>query len=147
MEGGRKNTASQVLLPYLLIFKIFFYRVKAPEHRLLPYLVAANSVNYGKPCHLTCAEAMAAGLYILGFQEAASQLMRPFSWGDHFIELNKELLDLYAACHTPEDVIKAQNDYLEKIDREREEHSRDIDLPPSESEEDEDEEEEKEEKW
>ncbi|CAI2349901.1 unnamed protein product [Caenorhabditis sp. 36 PRJEB53466] len=117
------------------------HRVKAPEHRLLPYLVAANSVNYGKPCHLTCAEAMAAGLYILGFQEAASQLMKPFSWGSHFIELNKELLDLYAACHTPEDVIKAQNEYLERIDRERKEHSRDIDLPPSESDEEEEDEE------
>lgn len=110
------------------------HKVKAPEHRLLPYLVAANSVNYGKPCHLTCAEAMAAGLYILGFQEAAHRLMTPFSWGEHFIELNKELLDLYAACHTPEEVIKAQNEYLERIDKEREEHSREIDLPPSSSE-------------
>ncbi|EGT48647.1 hypothetical protein CAEBREN_17378 [Caenorhabditis brenneri] len=119
------------------------HRVKAPEHRLLPYLVAANSVNYGKPCHLTCAEAMAAGLYILGFQEAAHKLMTPFSWGEHFIELNKELLDLYAKCNTPEEVIKAQNEYLERIDKEREEHSRAIDLPPSDdSDEYEDEEEE-----
>ncbi|CCD71625.1 18S rRNA aminocarboxypropyltransferase [Caenorhabditis elegans] len=121
------------------------HRVKAPEHRLLPYLVAANSVNYGKPCHLTCAEAMAAGLYILGFQEAASRLMKPFSWGDHFIELNKELLDLYAACDTPEDVIRAQNEYLERIDKEREQHSRDIDLPPSGSDEEYEDEEEVEE--
>uniref|UniRef100_A0A8R1E3S4 18S rRNA aminocarboxypropyltransferase n=1 Tax=Caenorhabditis japonica TaxID=281687 RepID=A0A8R1E3S4_CAEJA len=118
------------------------HRVKAPEHRLLPYLVAANSVNYGKPCHLTCAEALAAGLYILGFQEAASELMKVFSWGAHFIELNKEVLDLYAACHTPEEVIKAQNDYLERIDKEREEQSRALDLPPSESESEEEEEEE-----
>ncbi|CAO4375845.1 unnamed protein product [Caenorhabditis nigoni] len=117
------------------------HKVKAPEHRLLPYLVAANSVNYGKPCHLTCAEAMAAGLYILGFREAAHRLMKPFTWGEHFIELNKELLELYAACNTPEEVIKAQNEYLERIDKEREEHSRDIDLPPSSSEDEEDEEE------
>lgn len=88
---------------------------------------------------------MAAGLYILGFQEAASRLMKPFSWGDHFIELNKELLDLYAACDTPEDVIRAQNEYLERIDKEREQHSRDIDLPPSGSDEEYEDEEEVEE--
>ncbi|KAF1759587.1 hypothetical protein GCK72_016054 [Caenorhabditis remanei] len=119
------------------------HKVKAPEHRLLPYLVAANSVNYGKPCHLTCAEAMAAGLYILGYEEAAHRVMRPFSWGEHFLELNRELLEIYSKCETSEEVIRAQNEYLERIDRERElDNSRQIDLPPSDSEEDEDEEEE-----
>ncbi|CAD6191286.1 unnamed protein product [Caenorhabditis auriculariae] len=116
-------------------------RVKAPEHRLLPYLVAANSVNYGRPCHLNCAEAMAAGLYILGFPEAASELMKPFSYGPHFIDLNRELLDIYAACHTPEEVIEKQNAYIAKIDAERS-LNKEIDYPPSESDEEEEEEEE-----
>ncbi|CAB3409620.1 unnamed protein product [Caenorhabditis bovis] len=111
------------------------HRVKAPEHRLLPYLVAANSVNYGRPCHLNCAEAMAAGLYILGFVEAAQELMKPFSWGAHFLELNKEILDIYAACNTPEEVIAAQNAYLARIDAERATQNRDIDLPPTDSDE------------
>ncbi|WKY04963.1 hypothetical protein Q1695_005737 [Nippostrongylus brasiliensis] len=116
------------------------HKVKAPEHRLLPYLVAANSVNYGRPCHLTCAEALAAGLYIVGHVQAAERLMKQFTWGPHFIELNRELLDIYAGCHTPEEVIRKQTQYLERLDKEAEEsRNRGIDLPPSGSDSDEEE--------
>ncbi|PIO68979.1 putative metal-binding domain in RNase L inhibitor, RLI [Teladorsagia circumcincta] len=110
------------------------HKVKAPEHRLLPYLVAANSVNYGRPCHLTCAEALAAGLYIIGHVRAADELMKQFTWGPHFIDLNRELLDSYASCTTHEEVIQKQTDYLNRLEKEAEEsRSRGIDLPPSES--------------
>ncbi|KAL4857655.1 Ribosome biogenesis protein TSR3 [Chlorella vulgaris] len=92
-----------------------FGRIKGQAPRLLPWLLAANPVNYGKPCKLSCAEALAAALYICGWQPAAVRLMNRFKWGHSFLSLNGNLLERYAACSTAVDVIAAQAEQLEAM--------------------------------
>jgi pre-rRNA-processing protein TSR3 len=81
-------------------------------HRSLPFLVAANPVNYGKPCILSTAEAVAATFYIVGLKDIAEDIMSHFKWGPHFLILNKELLEAYSDAETSEEVIKAQNEFI-----------------------------------
>ncbi len=81
-----------------------FSRMRSARPRLLPYLVAANPVNYGRPCKLNCAEALAAAMHICGFPGHARAVMAKFGWGHAFISLNEELLDRYAACKDAEEV-------------------------------------------
>ena len=64
----------------------------------MPRLLAANSVNYGKPYKMNTAEAMAACLYIAGFKEQARILLEPFGYGEEFIRLNFDHLELYSKC-------------------------------------------------
>jgi pre-rRNA-processing protein TSR3 len=90
------------------------------QHRALPFLVAANPVNYGRPFRLTTVEALAAGLVILGASDQADQLLSKFRWGETFRELNAEPLDRYASCADSSDVVRVQSEYLEPTSEESE---------------------------
>ena len=98
--------------------------------RLLPYLVAANTVNYGKPWRLNCAEALAAAMWICGKEEWARQIMEPFAYGEAFLEINEALLNRYAGCADEEGVKRTQEEWMEKLEKEysdsREEDGKDI---------------------
>lgn len=81
-------------------------------HRSLPFLVAANPVNYGTPFQLNTAEAFAGALTILGAREQAEALLSKFTWGHTFLELNEEPLRRYAACEDSAEIVAVQDDYL-----------------------------------
>ncbi|XP_066960632.1 18S rRNA aminocarboxypropyltransferase [Macrobrachium rosenbergii] len=111
-----------------------FNRMKAAHPRLLPYLVACNPVNYGRPCKLSCVEAYAATMYICGEKAAAMLYLSKFKWGKTFINVNKEILDKYSACTNSTAVVEEQNKYLQELQEESRKKKDEIDLPPSESE-------------
>jgi pre-rRNA-processing protein TSR3 len=90
------------------------------QHRALPFLLAANPTNFGKPQKLSSAEALAASLYITGEKDQASQVLSIFKWGPVFIEINKERLEEYAGAMTSTEVVAAQNRMLHATRRPKE---------------------------
>lgn len=86
----------------------------------VPRLVAANTVNYGRPWELNCAEALAAAFYICGHEDWAEEVMEPFDWGAEFFRINRQVLRRYAACETGDEVMQAQRDWIAKLETEKE---------------------------
>jgi pre-rRNA-processing protein TSR3 len=82
--------------------------IKESRQRALPFLLAANPVNYGKPFILSSVEAFAAALIILGRRPQAEELLGKFSWGKTFLTLNKEPLEEYEKAGNSEEIIRAQ---------------------------------------
>lgn len=84
------------------------------HHRALPFLVAANPVNFGKPFRLNTVEAFAGALVILGEREQAETILAKFRWGETFLELNEEPLRRYSACADSSEVVAVQGEYLDR---------------------------------
>jgi len=80
--------------------------------RSLPFLLAANPVNYGKPYKLSTVEAIAASYYILGKKELALKLLQKFSWGIQFINLNVNPLDDYSKAKNSNEIIEIEKQYF-----------------------------------
>eukprot|EP00928_Gymnodinium_smaydae_P045357 TRINITY_DN3024_c0_g2_i1.p1 TRINITY_DN3024_c0_g2~~TRINITY_DN3024_c0_g2_i1.p1 ORF type:complete len:477 (+),score=166.55 TRINITY_DN3024_c0_g2_i1:103-1533(+) len=106
------------------------------QHRILPHLLAANAINYGRPMKLNTAEAMAATLLIAGLDEDARALLREFRWGDEFLKINMAEFAAYAAQTDAAGVRRREAELSAKREAERAERkaNTDMDLPPSESE-------------
>lgn len=93
---------------------------KTRNQRLLPYLFAANTVNYGKPFKMNTAEALAACLYIVGFKDDAIKILDPFSYGNEFIKINYEALEEYSKCKDSNEVKALETQYKLQILNEKE---------------------------
>ncbi len=94
------------------IFKRSFGRTL---QRRIPWTVATNPVNYGKPYELSTVEALAAALYMLGFRQRSDELLNKFKWGPYFTVLNGELLELYSEAGTSRGVEEAERKALERL--------------------------------
>ena len=90
----------------------FDFLDKNNHSRALPFVVAANPVNYGKPFKLTTLEAFATSLYIFGKKNNAEKLLNLYKWGPHFIELNKEPLEEYSNAKNSKEIIQIMKQYM-----------------------------------
>ncbi len=80
--------------------------------RALPYLVAANPVNYGKPMQLTTVEALSAALYILAEEDQAEEILSKFNWGEQFLKLNKKPLNEYQKAENSKEIVEIQSEFI-----------------------------------
>jgi pre-rRNA-processing protein TSR3 len=83
------------------------------KKRALPYLIAANPVNYGKPFILSSAEAFAAALFILGEHEQSQSILGKFKWGNEFLRLNEAMLLAYSKAKDSSEVVKMQKRFMD----------------------------------
>lgn len=81
--------------------------------RMLPLLLAANPVNWGKPSKMTTAEALAASLYLIGKEKQARSLLSAFRWGEQFFILNKEPLDAYRDAKSSSELVDLQFEFFD----------------------------------
>ena len=80
--------------------------------RALPFLVAVNPINYGKPFQLSTLEALAAALIILGYRSQAEEILRIYKWGKNFLIMNEQPLQEYECAKNSEEMIKAQAEFV-----------------------------------
>jgi pre-rRNA-processing protein TSR3 len=92
--------------------KSFDFLNKRCSPRALPFVIAVNPVNYGKPFKLTTLEAFAASLYILGEKKHALEILKIFNWGPQFLELNKEPLEDYRKAKNSSEIIELMKYYV-----------------------------------
>ncbi|CAI4051203.1 hypothetical protein SKDZ_15G1590 [Saccharomyces kudriavzevii ZP591] len=131
LEIVEQHGASVVECSWARLEEVPFNKIGGKYERLLPYLVAANQVNYGRPWRLNCVEALAACFAIVGKMDWASELLSHFSWGLGFLDLNKELLEIYQRCTDADSVKKAEKEWLEKLEmetQERKSHTKKTDI-------------------
>ena len=92
-----------------------FPRLKKVEERALPYLLASNPINWGRPMELNSAEAVLASLVILGELEQADTFLPRFNWAPEFMRLNGAMLEDYSKAKDSTEVVRIQNEYIRSV--------------------------------
>ncbi|KAK2849608.1 hypothetical protein FQN49_005590 [Arthroderma sp. PD_2] len=110
--------AAVVECSWVRVSEVPWSKIGGKTERLLPYLVAANTVNYGKPWRLNCVEALAATFMICGHEDWAEEVLQHFRYGKSFLEINSQIFKRYAACETEADIKAAEEKWLQKIEKE-----------------------------
>ena len=82
------------------------------EGRILPLLLAANPVSWGKVGRLSSAEALGASLAILGLWDQARAVVEPFPFGKQFLDLNREPLEAYSRTNSRAEIVEIQNEFF-----------------------------------
>jgi len=86
--------------------------IKNKNARKLPLLLPVNPVNYGKPGKLSSLEALAAALFIMGYNELSENIISKYSWSQNFIKTNINPLNDYIKCKSNEDCIETEKLYF-----------------------------------
>ena len=85
--------------------------------RCLPFLIAGNPVNFGKATKLSTVEALAAALYIIGFEQEAVRLLSIFKWGHTFLEINHERLEGYKNARNSTEIVELQKRFMADLEK------------------------------
>ncbi|KAG1747443.1 hypothetical protein EDB19DRAFT_306490 [Suillus lakei] len=119
-----QNGVAVIECSWARIDDVPFSKIASPHERLLPYLLATNPTNYGKPWRLNCVEALAATFYITGFNQHAETLLNSFGWGDAFWKVNSPYLRRYQTCTSAEEVAVMQETIIAELQESYEESRR-----------------------
>mgnify|MGYP003691654003 CR=1 FL=1 len=90
---------------------------------MLPFVIAGNPVNYGKPYQLSCVEACATALCVMGYVPQAEFIMSKFGWADGFWSLNPGI-GRYAECKSIEDVQELSEELENQVGEKKEDTGR-----------------------
>ncbi len=111
-ECASKNGIVAVDCSWKNAEKSFEYLNQLNVSRALPFLIASNPVNFGKPFKLTTLEAFAAALYILDEKDHAKDILNIYKWAPHFLELNIQPLEEYRMAKDSKEIIQIMRKYI-----------------------------------
>ncbi|GAC99810.1 hypothetical protein PHSY_007413 [Pseudozyma hubeiensis SY62] len=115
------NGVAVVECSWARLDEVPFGKLKSPNERLLPHMIATNPVNYGKPMKLNCVEALAAAFYVCSMPAQGRLLLSKFGWGEHFPKINARWIRAYRDCNDAREVDELSRKMVEEDRLEKEE--------------------------